>query len=151
MHDEEPTQDDINDIVEYLEGLPAEVVERLGSMVQAVLGEMLITHNKEHDVVFCGSNGRKVVKCVHYDRSVLDTDGPVLLPSSNNLVLLAAVSTQSIEDKVSEFRNMYPDPEACEHQWQLHLDGLAEAIAGLAKNAAPIEWEELLLGSGPES
>jgi hypothetical protein len=121
-----------------------ELSEQLQLVIAALIAELVLTPNKEQDVVFCGSNGQNVIKCVHYDRAVLGGDGPVILPSSNPLVTLGAISTQTVEKTVATFKNIYPDPKMCESHWQTFLDNMANDIADLAKTQTPARWEQLL-------
>lgn len=132
------------EILEFLDNLPPELAEQLQHLVQALISELLLTPNKEHDVVFCGSNGKNIIKCVHYDRKVLGDDGPIILPSANPLVTLAAISTQKVNETVSEYKNIYPDPELCESHWQSFLDSMANDIAHMAETRSPARWEQLL-------
>ena len=132
------------EIMKFLESLPPELTEQLQNVIQALIAELILTPDKEYDVVFCGSNGKNVIKCVHYDRAVLDGDGPILLPSANPLVTLAAISTQKVDETVSDYKLIYPDPEECEANWQAFLDNMANDIASLAETRAPARWEQLL-------
>ena len=132
------------EILDFLRSLPPELIEQIQNVVQALISELIFTPNKEHDVVFCGSNGKNVIKCVHYDRAVLGDDGPIILPSSNPLVTLAAISTEKVNETVAEYKNIYPDPELCESHWQAFLDSTAVEIAHLAETIVPVRWEQLL-------
>ena len=133
-----------HEIMEFLENLPPEVNEQLQRVIQTLMSELILTPDKEYDVVFCGSNGKNIIKCVHYDRQVLDGDGPIILPSANPFVTLAAISTETVNETVSEFKNIYPDPEVCESHWQSFLDNMANDIAHLAESVTPTRWEQLL-------
>jgi acetone carboxylase gamma subunit len=135
---------DEGEIIEFLESLPPEVNEQLQILIQGLMAELILTPDKEHDVVFCGSNGKNIIKCVHYDRRVLDGDGPIILPSANPFVTLAAISTEIVNETVSEYKNVYPDPEVCESHWQAFLDNTASDIASLAESTTPTRWEQLL-------
>jgi hypothetical protein len=139
--DDEPAD---REIVEFLDNLPPELAEQLQILIQQLISELLLTPTKEHDVVFCGSNGKNIIKCVHYDRNVLGDDGPVILPSANPLVTLAAISTQKVNEVVTEYKNIYPDPAVCESHWQSFLDNTASDIAHMAETRSPARWEQLL-------
>ena len=128
----------------FIETLPPAVLTAMAGVLNVLVKEVIGTIHKEHDVLFCGSNGQNVVKCLHYDRSVLDgEDGPVIFPSANPLVLLAAYSNEYIERKVDEYRNLFSDPELMEAEWQLFLNSLAEEIA-LQHSGEEANWEKLL-------
>ena len=129
---------------DFIATLPPAVLAAMAGVLNVLVQEVIGTIHKEHDVLFCGSNGQNVVKCLHYDRSVLNgEDGPVIFPSSNTLVLLAAYSNEYIERKVAEYRNLFSDPELMEAEWQLFLNSLAEDIAARHSGEEP-NWEKLL-------
>ena len=129
---------------EFISHLPKEALAARSAVLNGLVKEVLGTIHKEQDVLFCGSNGQNVVKCLHYDRSVLNgEDGPVIFPSANPLVLLAAYSNEYIERKVAEYRNLFNDPELIEAEWQLFLNTLAEDIAA-AHPEETVNWELLL-------
>ena len=129
---------------DFIATLPPAVLAAMAGVLNVLVQEVIGTIHKEHDVLFCGSNGQNVVKCLHYDRSVLNgEDGPVIFPSSNPLVLLAAYSNEYIERKVAEYRNLFSDPELMEAEWQLFLNSLAEDIAARHSGEEP-NWEKLL-------
>jgi|TARA_B110001454_G_scaffold216596_1_gene240163 hypothetical protein len=141
MDEIEPTEEQL---LRSLETLPEEVLAAMATVLNVLVREVLGTMRGEKDVLFCGSNGKTVVKCLHYDRSVLGgEDGPVIFPSSNPIVLLGAYSNEYIEGKVAEYRNIYSDPEVIESQWQLFLNSLAEDIAAQHSGEEP-NWESLL-------
>ena len=56
----------------FIETLPPAVLTAMAGVLNVLVKEVIGTIHKEHDVLFCGSNGQNVVKCLHYDRSVLD-------------------------------------------------------------------------------
>lgn len=129
---------------EFIGMLPKEAITAMSAVLNTLVREVLSTIHNEHDVLFCGSDGSHIVKCLHYDRSVLNgEDGPVICPSANPMVLLAAYSNEYIEGKVAEYRNIYSDPELLESQWQLFLNSLAEDIAAEHPEGQP-NWELLL-------
>ena len=137
--------DDEWDFVEFLNGLPAEQKEKLHDLLSVLVQELFTTTTTDNDVVFCGSNGQKVIKCVTCAREALGEDGPVILPSSNSTVILFCVSTEFLEAQVESFRNLYPDSELCEQEWQKFLDSLANDAANLASLQGDPKWEELLI------
>jgi|TARA_Y100001951_G_scaffold61752_1_gene49261 hypothetical protein len=129
---------------QFMETLPPAVLAAMAGVLNVLAKEVIGTIHKEHDVLFCGSNGQNVVKCLHYDRSVLNgEDGPVIIASANPMVILAAYSNEYIERKVDEYRNLFSDPELMEVEWQLFLNSLAEDIA-LHHSGEEVNWEKLL-------
>jgi hypothetical protein len=136
-----PTEEEL---LRFLGNLSKESVAAISSVLNVLIGEVKRIVHGEQDVLFCSSNGVSVIKCLHYDRSMLDgEDGPVIFPSSNPMVLLAAYSNEYIEGKVAEYRNIYSDPELVESQWQVFLNSLAEDIVAQHPGEEP-NWESLL-------
>ena len=141
MNEFEPNEEEL---LEFIAKLPKEAVAAMSAVLHTLVKEVLGTIHNEHDVLFCGSNGQNVVKCLHYDRSVLGgEDGPIIFPSSNPMVLLGAYSNEYIERKVDEHRNIFSEPEMLESEWQLFLNSLAEDIAAAHSGEEP-NWESLL-------
>jgi hypothetical protein len=141
-------KDDIRkELLEHLKSLPDAEVRKLNGVLSILIREMTETQVSEHDVLFCGSNGETVIKALHYPRSVLgDTDGPVLMPSADSKVLLAAYSNEYIQHNVDQTRNIFTDPEVCEKQWELFLNQLAEEIAQAHELKSPedLAFEQIL-------
>ena len=135
---------DEQSMMEFINSLPKEQKDQLHELLNVLVYELFSTTNKEQDVVFCGSNGTSVIKCLNASRSSLGEDGPVLLPSSNPTVILFAVATEYLQETVESYKNLYPDPELCEQEWQKFFDSLATQASQLADSAAPARWEQLL-------
>lgn len=131
-------------MMDFINSLPKEQKEQLHELLNVLVCELFSTTNKEKDVVFCGSNGTNVIKCLNASRSSLGEDGPILLPSSNPTVILFAVATEYLQETVDSYKNLYPDPELCELEWQKFFDSLANQATQLADSAEPAIWEQLL-------
>ena len=133
------------DLLKFLQSLPAETQEHISAVLNTLISELMETDMKNDDVLFCGSNGKRVVKCMHYDRKLLGgVDGPVIFPSANPMVVIGAYSNEFIENKAAEFRTSYADSEDCEEQWHLFLNGLADDVAYKAEVLPAPEFEDLL-------
>jgi|TARA_B110000263_G_C15123102_1_gene425294 hypothetical protein len=131
-------------ILDFVNSLPKEQKEQLQELLNVLVYELFSTTNREKDVVFCGSNGTNVIKCLNASRSSLGEDGPILLPSSNPTVILFAVATEYLQETVDSYKNLYPDPELCEVEWQKFFDSLANQATQLADSSEPAVWEQLL-------
>lgn len=131
-------------LLEHLQSLPPSEVLKLQGILNLLVSEMTETQIVEHDVLFCGSNGQTVIKALHFPREVLGTDGPVILPSGTKHVLLAAYSNEFIQRNVDTTRNIFTDPEVCEVQWEMFLNGLAEEIAEKHGQDYRDEFDEIL-------
>lgn len=131
-------------LMEHLQSLPPDEVLKLQGILNLLVSEMTETQVTEHDVLFCGSNGKTIIKALHFPREVLGTDGPVILPSGTQHVLLAAYSNEFIQRNVDATRNIFPDPEVCEVQWEMFLNSLAEEIAEKHDEDYRDEFDEIL-------
>ena len=131
-------------LMEHLQSLPPDEVLKLQGILNLLVSEMTETQITEHDVLFCGSNGTTIIKALHFPREVLGTDGPVLLPSATEHVLLAAYSNEFIQHNVDATRNVFTDPSVCEAQWEMFLNGLAEEIAEKHEQEYRDEFDEIL-------
>ena len=133
------------ELLEFLQSLPAEAQEHIASVLNTLISELMGTSVKDDDVLFCGSNGKRVVKCMHYDRKLLGgVDGPVLFPSANPMVVIGAYSNEFIENKAQEFRINYADSEECEQQWHHFLNSLADDVANKSEVLPAPKFEDLL-------
>lgn len=142
MHDEDP--DEI-ELLEFLQSLPAEAQKHIALVLNTLITELMGTNPKDDDIFFCGSNGKRVIKCMHYARKLLGgVDGPVLLPSANPMVVIGAYSNEFIENKAQEFRISYADSEECEQQWHYFLNSLADDVANKSEVLPAPKFEDLL-------
>ena len=144
--DEEFNEAGMEDLMDFINSLPEEQKSQLQELLNVLVYELFTTTTKDNDVVFCGSNGVSVINCLGADRAALGEDGPVILPSSNESVILFAVAHEFLQEQVESYTNMYPDPELRELEWQKFFDSLAGAAAQLHENAATPIWEKLLDG-----
>ena len=135
---------DAQELFDFINNLPEEQKNQLHELLTVLVYELFTTTTKDNDVVFCGSNGEKVIKCLNADRATLGEDGPVILPSANESVILFAVATEFPQEQVESYRNLYPDPVLCEQEWQRVFDSLANEAAQLHQNAETPIWEKLL-------
>jgi len=142
MHDEGP---DELELLEFLQSLPPEAQLHISSVLNTLISELMGASVKDDDVLFCGSNGKRVVKCMHYDRKLLGgVDGPVIFPSANPMVVIGAYSNEFIENKAAEFRMGSDDSEDCEQQWHHFLNELADEVAYKAEILPAGKFEDLL-------
>ena len=133
MTDENQEWPTEQDMVAYLMSLPADAQAKLANIMETWKTEMLAaTDHEQAELLFCGADGEKVIKCLHYRADVLGgEEGPILLPSSNPKVVVGAVSDELIIRKVAEYNELYPDPLTRERRWEMYLNSLAVRIAEL--------------------
>jgi hypothetical protein len=113
-------------IAELLETLTTELIENLEDTSQ---------------LLFCGSNGHKIVTLFHHDKKALNgSSGPILLPSAHPLIILAAYSNEYINEKAFECREKY-GPAEVEAKWAQYLTGLGTEVAEHAETHPLPTWD----------
>lgn len=131
-------------ILSYLMAMPSHETEKLKGLMDKLAEQMVETQKDGNDVLFCGSDGNTIIKAVHYPRSVLQEDGPVILPSADSTVILAAFSDEFVQSNLDEVRNVFRDPEVREHQWEQFLNSLAAKVSRAHAESAVFDWDEVL-------
>lgn len=127
-------------ILSYLMAMPSHETEKLKGLMDKLAEQMVETQKDGNDVLFCGSDGNTIIKAVHYPRSVLQEDGPVILPSADNTVILAAFSDEYVQGSLDEVRNVFQDPEVREHQWEQFLNSLAIKVSRKNAETPTFDW-----------
>jgi hypothetical protein len=127
-------------ILSYLMKMPEHETKKLKSLMDKLAEQMIETQADGNDVLFCGSDGQTIIKAVHYPRSVLQEDGPVILPSADSKVILAAFSDEFVQTSLDEVRNIFPDLEVREHQWEQFLNSLAVKVSRKNAETPDFDW-----------
>jgi len=130
------------DIFNFLTSLSPQELQSVRAVMKQLAIEIVETQQDGNDVLFCGSNGEYVVKCLHYSRDALGYDEPRQLPSANDFVLLFACSNEFIDKKAEEIRTIFVDPVDQQSQWENFLNSLAME---LVNNSAKIKGFNTLL------
>lgn len=99
-----------------------------------------------HDVLFIGSDGKRVVKGLHFPREGLGSDGPVLFPETSEFILVAAYSDEFIQLKANDINEKYWSEDDKNAAWSDLMQELAMEIAYAADNASDVETLDDLLG-----
>ena len=133
-----------DEIMKFLQALPDPETSKLKHLMDKLAEQMIETQGDGNDVLFCGSDGKTIIKAVHYPRSVLNDDGPVVLPSADSKVILAAFSDEFVQSSLEEVRNVFQDPEVREHQWEQFLNGLAAKVSRAHAERGNFDWDEVL-------
>ena len=131
-------------ILSYLMAMPSHETEKLKGLMDKLAEQMIETQGDGNDVLFCGSDGQTIIKAVHFPRSVLNEDGPVILPSADSKVILAAFSDEFVQSNLEEVRNVFQDPEVREHQWEQFLNSLAAKVSRAHAESAVFDWDAVL-------
>ena len=127
-------------ILSYLMAMPSHETEKLKGLMDKLAEQMIETQKDGNDVLFCGSDGQTIIKAVHYPRSVLQEDGPVILPSADSKVILAAFADEFVQGSLDEVRNVFQDPEVREHQWEQFLNSLAVKVSRKNAETPDFDW-----------
>ena len=127
-------------ILSYLMAMPSHETEKLKGLMDKLAEQMIETQKDGNDVLFCGSDGQTIIKAVHYPRSVLQEAGPVILPSADSKVILAAFADEFVQMSLDEVRNVFQDPEVREHQWEQFLNSLAVKVSRKNAETPDFDW-----------
>ena len=127
-------------ILSYLMAMPSHETEKLKGLMDKLAEQMIETQGDGNDVLFCGSDGQTIIKAVHFPRSVLNEDGPVILPSADSKVILAAFADEFVQMSLDEVRNVFQDPEVREHQWEQFLNSLAVKVSRKNAETPDFDW-----------
>lgn len=115
-------------------GLPAILKETM-------LKELQETKAGVHDIIFVSTNGERAIKAIHVPESALNgKSGPVIFPSADPLVLIAAFSKEFISRKVDEIDEL--DAGLRDEAWENMIAWMAESIE-LEYTVNPPTWEEM--------
>lgn len=133
-----------DEIMRFLQSLPGPDTERLKNLMDKLAEQMVETQKDGNDVLFCGSDGKTIIKAVHFPRSSLGGDGPVILPSADSKVILAAFSDEYVQENLDEVRNVFQDSSVREHQWEQFLNGLATQVSRAHARSGEFDWTECL-------
>lgn len=130
-----------DEILKFLVALPGPQTLRLKDLMAKLGTEMVETTANGNDVLFCGSDGKTIIKAVHFPRSVLGEDGPVILPSADSKVILAAFADEFVQSNLDEVRNVFQDLEVREHQWEQFLNSLAAKVSRKHAESEEFDWD----------
>jgi hypothetical protein len=130
-----------DEILKFLMALPGKQTLKLKDLMARLSTEMVETTTNGNDVLFCGSDGNTIIKAVHFPRSVLGEDGPVILPSADSKVILAAFADEFVQSNLDEVRNVFQDLEVREHQWEQFLNSLAAKVSRKHAESEEFDWD----------
>ncbi len=133
-----------DEIMKFLQSLPGPETIKLKDLMDKLAEQMIETQGDGNDVLFCGSDGQTIIKAVHFPRSVLKGDGPVILPSADNKVILAAFSDEFVQENLDEVRNVFQDGAVREHQWEQFLNSLATKVSRAHAEKGDFDWDSVL-------
>lgn len=135
--------DDFEDIAKFAEfaaRLNDNEKKTLAELLGSLAGELVEQMAPPKDLLFVGSDGHRVVKCLHYPRNVLGEDGPVILPSASQFVILGAISDEFIQRDADEIAGLYDDLEERDDAWQQLMTDYALCISEKFDNNPPEDY-----------
>jgi len=132
-----------DEIMKFLSALPGPETDKLKDLMDTLAEQMIETQSDGTDVLFCGSDGKTIIKALHFPRSMLNEDGPVILPSADDKVILAAFSDEFVQENLDEVRNVFQDPSVREHQWEQFLNSLAVKVSHKHAELPDFDWADV--------
>lgn len=134
----------INDLMEFLLGLPATEREKLRDVISTMLDEIREISKEGSDVLFMGSDGKRVVKGLHFPRDVLGSDGPVILPSAFKNIIIGAFSDEFVEEQARDIEETIEDENERQAAWEELMNTFAIHIAFEFDAAPPGDYDLML-------
>lgn len=131
----------LNDLMEFLLSLPGEEREKLRDVISTMLVEVREIAKEGSDVLFMGSDGKRVVKGLHYPREVLGSDGPVILPSAFKNIIIGAFSDEFVEEQARDIEETIDNDEERQAAWEELMNTLAIHIAFEFDAAPPGDYD----------
>lgn len=135
---------DFDDLFGFLGDIDDVMPGSLFECLTDVTFELEESRKKGSDVLFLGSDGKRLVKCLHVPRSGLGGDGPVLFPGVSNFIIVAAYSDEFIQDLVNDLISEFDTEEEREQEWSRLMSTLAADITYIYDNEPPESLAEEL-------
>ena len=133
------------EIEEHLRALKPAEFARIKDISVLLADEMAEGEEPGNAMLFCGSDGNVIVKGYHFPRSVLNGDGPEIIPSANPLVILGAYSDEFIQGRSDDIKSDFPYDEGSRNMaWESFLNNCALELAMAARNTENNEIEKFL-------
>lgn len=132
---------DDDDFIEYIGRLPEEKRDYISDLFRTVASSS--DEIAPSDLLFVGSDGHRVVKCFHYPIEVLGENGPVMMPSANKNIILAAFSDEFIQTRADDIQFIFEDKETANDAWTDFMLECATEVVGVHDTAPPEDFEVL--------
>ena len=145
MFDEDDI-DAFNDIARFAEftaRMNDDERKTLSELLSSLAGELVEQMTPPKDLLFVGSDGYRLVKCLHYPREVLGEDGPVILPSASEFVILGALSDEFIQHDADEIAGLFDDAEERDDAWYHLMTEYALTISEKFDDNPPEDYSNL--------
>lgn len=96
------------------------------------------------DLLFVGTDGRRVVKGFHYSFEVLGHNGPIIFPSSSEFIILGAFADEFVQKKAEEIQHSWDTYEEQNDAWEMQMADFALMIASEHDKNPPGQMEDFL-------
>jgi hypothetical protein len=146
LEDGEYRDDDFEDLEEFARfaaSLDNEERHTLDELLSSLATELVEQMTPPEDLLFVGSDGKRVVKGLHYPREVLGEDGPVILPSASQFVILGAFSDEFIRSDADEIAGRFDSDDEREDAWQSLMANYAYSISKKFDDNPPEDYSRL--------
>lgn len=144
--DDYPDFDDFEDLEEFANfaaSLDSEGRKGLDELLSSLAGELVEQMSPPGDLLFVGSDGKRVVKGLHYPREVLGEDGPVILPSASQFVILGAYSDEFIRSEADDIAGLFDSDEERDDAWNRLMAEYAYSISKKFDDNPPEDYSLL--------
>jgi hypothetical protein len=135
--------EDLEDFARFASSLNDSERKTLEELLSSLAGELVEQMTPPKDLLFVGSDGKRVVKGLHYPREVLGEDGPVILPSASQFVILGAYSDEFIQREADEIAGLFDDYEERDDAWERLMAEYAYDISKKFDDNPPEDYSKL--------
>jgi hypothetical protein len=132
---------DDDDFINFVSRLPEQQRDYISDMFEAMASSA--DEVTPTDLLFVGSDGERVVKCFHYPIKVLGDDGPVIIPSSNKNIILAAFSDEFIQTRADDIQDIFADMDMANDAWNQFMQECAVEVVDTYDATPPQDFEVL--------
>lgn len=135
--------EDLEEFARFAATLDDSERKTLDELLSSLAGELAEQMTPPGDLLFVGSDGKRVVKGLHYPREVLGEDGPVILPSASHFVILGAYSDEFIQREADDIAGLFDDNDEREDAWQRLMAEYAYSISKKFDDNPPADYSQL--------
>lgn len=137
-------EESMKELMEFLLSLPEDEREKLRDVLGTMLREVRDISKEGSDILFMGSDGRRVVKGLHFPREVLGSDGPVILPSAFKNIIVGAFSDEFIEEQAREIEETIENDDERQAAWEDLMNTFAIHVAFEFDASPPLDFDLML-------
>lgn len=132
---------DDDDFINFIGRLPEQQRDYISDMFEAMASSA--DEVAPTDLLFVGSDGERVVKCFHYPIKVLGKNGPVIIPSANKNIILAAFSDEFIQTRADDIQDIFADIDMANDAWNQFMQECAVEVVDTYDATPPQNFEVL--------